>query len=113
MEDIATVAALAALASQITSLLKFLTGGEPKRALTTVIPWVAAFGVLLIGAQADATAGIVFPGIDSPLGDLDVASLLLVSTTIGAVGGFAHKAVTAVDNSTSTAEPALGDGLGV
>lgn len=108
MEQVATLAALAAVASQITSLFKFLTGGEPMRAVTTVVPWVAAFVVLLLGAQADVTAGLTFPGVDAPLGDLDIASLLFVSTTVGAVGGAFHKTVTAVDDSTSTAEPSLG-----
>jgi hypothetical protein len=112
VEQAVTVATLAFLASQITSLVKFLTGGEPRRALTTVMPWLAAFAALALGAHADATSTLVLPGFDVPLGDMDIGSLILASVTLGATGGFAHKFVTAIDNHTTAEEPALGEALG-
>lgn len=110
MEQVATVAALAALASQLTTLVKFLTAREWTRAVTTVTPWVTAFGALVLGAQADATADIVLPGFIASLGDLDMASLVYAAVTIGAAGGLAHKALVSLDASQSAAEPALGGG---
>lgn len=107
MEDIATLAALSALALKVTSLLKYLTASHFREAVTTLIPWGAAFVVLLLGAEADATAAIVIPGLSQTLGTLDVASLLLVATAIGSTGSVAFDFRKAIDGTDSAREPAL------
>lgn len=108
VEQAVTVATLALLASQITSIIRFITGGEGRRALTAVIPWLAAFAALGLGAHADATSTLTLPGFDVQLGDMDIGSLVLAAMTLGATGGFAHKVVTAIDGSDSAVEPPLG-----
>lgn len=109
MEEFATLAALAALAAQVTSIIKYLSVRDGRAALTALIPWAASFVVLLLGAQADATAGLVLPGLQQTLGDLDVASIALAATAIGSTGSAVFaKFPKAIDNSDSAAEPSLG-----
>lgn len=107
MESAAALAALAALAWKITSLVKYLSAGQVRQAVTTVVPWVAAFVALLIGAQADATAAVVLPSVHVSLGDMDVASMLLLAATTGALGSTFYDVKTALDNTDSAAEPQL------
>lgn len=109
MSDFTTLVALAALAVKITSLLKYLSAGQLRSAATTVTPWVAAFLVLLVGAQADATAGVMLPGLAVPLGKVDVFSLMIAATALGASGSLVYDVKSAVDQSDTTSkEPPLG-----
>lgn len=107
-QDLATLVALGLVASQLTTLIKFLQASEWSRAGTTVVPWVTAFLALLLGSQAEATSALTLPGFTESLGDLDIASLFYAAVVVGSTGGFAHKAVKAVDNTDSAAEPPLG-----
>jgi len=109
-ESLTTLAALALLASQITSIVRFIAGSEPMRAVNAVIPWAAALGALGLGASADATSALVLPGFSTALGNMDAASLVYAAIMIGSTGGFAHKFVTAIDQHQTVAEPALGAG---
>ena len=102
---LATLAALGLVASQLTTLVRFLQASQFARALTTVIPWATAFLTLLLGAQAAETAAMVLPGFSDPLGDMGVVSLLFASLVVGSAGGAFHKVTVAVDNSQSSAEP--------
>jgi hypothetical protein len=109
MGDFTTAAFLAALALKITSLLKYLSAGQFRQAGTTVVPWVGAFLVLLMGAQADATAHIMLPGLTTELGSVDIMSLLLASTALGAAGSVVYDVKSAIDASDTTSkEPPLG-----
>lgn len=110
MEDFATLAALAALVWKVTSLIKYLTAGQGREALTTVIPWAAAFGVLVLAANADATAAIVLPDMKTTLGDMDLASMLLAAPTLGALASVGFDFKKAIDGSDSAQEPKLGGG---
>jgi len=110
MEDFATLAALAALAYKVTSLIKYLTSGMFREALTTLVPWAAAFGVLVLASQADATAAIMLPSMTVPLGDMDIASLLIAAPAIGASASTFADFRSAVDGSDSAREPKLGGG---
>lgn len=107
-QDLAPLIALGLLASQLTTLVRFLQATQWSRAFTTVLPWLAAFVALGIGAQVEATSSLVLPGVTQELADLNVWSLVYVAIVVGASGGFAHKAVVGVDNSQSAAEPPLG-----
>ncbi len=109
MEDFTSLIALAALAVKITSLLKYLTAGQVRSAATTVVPWLAAFAVLALAAQADATAAMTLPGMNMPLADVDIASLMLASTALGATGSLVYDISTRLDNTDDTSkEPPLG-----
>ena len=102
-----TLAAIAALALKATSLLKYLAAGAFRQSLETVVPWVAGFVILLIAAQADVAAGVVVFG-DRTLGSLDVWSLLIAGTTLGATGSVVYDVKSAIDNTDTAKEPPLG-----
>jgi hypothetical protein len=110
MEEFVTFASLVAIAMHVTSLIKYGTAGQFRELLTGVLPIAGLFVVLLLGAEADATAGIVIPGLEQVLGDLDVASLLLVAVAGGSGGAQVFNFRKAVDNTDSAVEPALGAG---
>lgn len=107
MEEFATLAALAALAVKITSLIKYVTAAQFREAVTTLVPWLGAFVALLLGAEADATAGLVIPGLTEVLGNLDIASLALAATAIGSTGSVAFDFKKALDHTDSAQEPPL------
>lgn len=110
MEDFATLAGLVAVATQVTTLVKYLAARQGAKAFQVVLPWITLAVVLFLGAEADAFADVVLPGLDVSLGVVDVATLLLYSVSAGSAAGFAYKVVTAVDGSDSAAEPSLGSG---
>lgn len=110
MEEAIPAAGLVALAYHVTVLLKYVTAGQIKEFLTGLVPWVAAFSVLLLGSEADATASVVLPGFDLALGDMDVASLLLAAAGLGATGSVAWDYKKAIDGSDSASVPPLGGG---
>jgi hypothetical protein len=112
MEDFATLAALAALALKLTSIVKYLTAGMFREATTTVVPWVAAFAVLALASQADATAALVLPGMKTMLGDMDMPSLLLAAPVLGSTASVVFDFKKAIDGSDSAQEPKLGGGTG-
>ena len=105
--DLTPLVALALLASQLTSIVRFLQGHQFDRAVNAVLPWATALGALLLGAQAEATSSLVLPGLDQPLGDLDLFSLLYAAVVVGSTGGAFHKVVVGLDSSQSAAEPPL------
>lgn len=107
MEELTVVIMLAAVATQVTTHLKNLTGGRVRSAVEGVIPWAVAFVVLLLGGAASATSSYVIPGLDESLGDMDIASMLLASAAVGSSGGFLYSLRTAFDNTDSAAEPPI------
>lgn len=110
MEDLTVVVMLAAVATQLTTLLKFVTAGMVRQAVTVLIPWAVSFVVLLLGAHAGEVNDFVLPGLSASLGDMDVASLLFAAAAVGSSGGLLYKAITAIDGTDSAAEPPLGGG---
>lgn len=108
MDDFATLAGLVAVATQATTLVKYLAAREAAKAVQVMIPWVVVFAVLALGAQADQFQGLALPGLDVVLGVADMATLLLYSVAVGSTGGLTYKTLTAVDNGDSAREPSLG-----
>jgi hypothetical protein len=110
MDDFATWASIIAIGVHITSLIKYASAGDGRSVVTAIIPMAALFVVLLLAGEADATAGVVVPGLDTPLGDLDVASLLLVALAGGSLGSqVLYNGRKAIDNGDSAEEPKLGE----
>lgn len=108
MEEFVTFAALVAIATHVTSVIKYASAAQGKAVLEALLPIIGLFVVLVLGAQADATAGIVIPGLTTPLGDLDIASLLLAALAGGSGGAQVYNFRKAIDSSTTTVEPPLG-----
>jgi hypothetical protein len=110
MEDLTPVIMLAALVTQVTTIIKFLSAGYLRQAFTAVVPWLVAFLALLLGANASEINDYVLPGLSEPLHAMDVSSLLFAAAVLGSSGGLLYKAITAIDGSDSAAEPPLGGG---
>lgn len=110
MEDLTPVILLAALATQVTTIIKFLTAGYFRQAATALVPWVVSFVALVLGANASEINDYTLPGLSEPLAAMDVASLLFAAAALGSSGGLLYKAITAIDQTDSAAEPPLGGG---
>jgi hypothetical protein len=110
VEELTPVILLAALATQVTTIVKFLTAGYFRQAVTALVPWAVAFVALLLAANAGEINDYTLPGLSDPLGAMDMASLLFAAAAIGSSGGLLYKAITAIDNTDSSAEPPLGGG---
>src|SRR5687767_825981 len=109
MDDFATWASIIAIGVHITAIIKYASAGDVRSVVAAVIPMAALFVVLLLAGEADATAGVVVPGLNTPIGDLDVASLALVSLAGGSLGSeLLYNGRKAIDNSDSAEEPKLG-----
>lgn len=108
MDEAFTLAALIAVSMQVTDLLRFLSAGQLRQALTGVIPWVALFVVLLLGSQADVTNQLPIPGTGEALGGLNWASLLLVAIAGGSTGSQVVNFKQAIDGTDSSRVPPLG-----
>jgi hypothetical protein len=110
MVEFVTFAALVAIATHVTSIAKYASAGDGKATLESLLPIVGLFVVLLVGAQADATAGVVVPGLTTPLGDLDVFSLVVVALAGGSGGAQLYNFRRAIDQHDTAIEPPLGGG---
>jgi hypothetical protein len=110
MMNAVSVAVLVALAYQVTTMFKYLSAGQIREVLTALIPWAAAFVVLLLGAAADATADLVLPGFEVTLGSMDVASLAIAAASLGSTSSVAWDFKKAFDNTDSASVPPLGGG---
>lgn len=108
MEGFTTFAALVVIAGHLTALIKYLSAGQFREAVTGLVPIVGLGLVLLVAADANAMAGVVIPGLDTPLRDLDVGSLILVAIAGGSGAAQLFNWRKATDNTTSSAEPPLG-----
>lgn len=110
MDDFATAASLVAIGVHLTSILKYASAGDVRSVAAAILPMVGLFVVLLIAAEADATADVVIPGIEQAIGNLDVASLLLVSLAGGSLGSqVLYNGRKAIDNADSAQEPKIGE----
>jgi hypothetical protein len=100
-----TLAALAALALKVTSLVKFLAARSFGDVLTQLVAWIAGVGVILIAANADITSDLVVAG--NTLGSMNFWSQVLVGLSLGSLGSFAYDVKAAVDNTDTAREPSI------
>lgn len=106
--EVFTFAALAALASKVTSTIKLATSGQHRAALAQVVTWASGVAALAVGAAADFTAALG-PELGLPaLGTWDWASLVLGGLALGSSGSFAYDLRRALDNGDTAEEPPLG-----
>jgi hypothetical protein len=105
--EVFTAATLGALVLKITSVLKYVTSGAYREALTQVIPWVAGVLALMLAANADVASGLVIWG-EQTLGQLDGWSQILAGISLGSGASVAYDFKKAIDGGDSAAEPPLG-----
>lgn len=104
--DVITLAALAALAIKIVSVIKAV-GKDNNLVVTQVLTWVVGIGVLFLAAEAELTEHLhLFAGA-AELGKLDPPSLILAGLQLSSLGSFAYDVRKAIDNGDTAREPRL------
>jgi hypothetical protein len=108
MEPLLILLGLAFAANKIVSTIKNLTTAETRgSAVTQVVVWAAAFGMLLLAGEASVTEGLIVPGLSEPLGELDFPSFVVLGLIAGSTGSVVYDFKKAIDNTDSAGEPAL------
>jgi hypothetical protein len=98
---------LAALFVKVTSVLKYLSAGQYRQALTQMIPWLAGiFGIWVIGHASVTEQAPLFSG-GVPVADYDFWSIVLVGAGLGSDGSVVYDFTKAVGGD-PPAEPPLG-----
>lgn len=104
--EVFTAGTLATLVVKVTSVLKYLTAGQWRDALTQAVPWVAGAAIVWLGAQASATEAVRIWG-EVSLGELDGWSVILAGVALASTGSFAYDVKKAIDDTDSASEPHL------
>jgi hypothetical protein len=107
MESMAIFLGLAFAANKSVSVFKSLFSSDRNTAVTQVIVWMFAIAALLLAASAQVTEHLVLPGMVDPLGNLDLASLVLLGWIAGSTGSVVFDFKKAIDGTDSAAEPRL------
>lgn len=108
MEPILILLGLAFAANKIVSTMKQATSpGGRGAAATQVVVWLVAIGVLVLAAHATVTADLVLPVTATRLGDLDLASFVVLGLIAGSTGSVVYDFKKALDDADSAAEPPL------
>jgi hypothetical protein len=107
MDQVALLLALAFAADKVVSVLKGLAAKDWNLALTQILVWVIAFGVVCLAGAAEVTETYVPPGLNIALGDLDFWSLLLLGIVVGSTGSIVFDFRKAIDSTDSAQEPKL------
>lgn len=108
MEPLLILLGLAFAANKIVSTLKNLTTAATRGdAITQVVVWVTSVVVLVLAANASVTEHLIVPGLSDELGDLDLASFLVLGLIAGSSGSTVYDFKKAIDNTDSAAEPSL------
>lgn len=105
MIEFVPVLALLALVKKLVDMLRYLRGGNVNAAVTQLVAWVGAVGVVLLAAGTDYAAGIEVGGMF--LSDLNVWSLVMVGLTVGSTASLVDDTLKSIDQTKSTNRPPL------
>jgi hypothetical protein len=105
--EVVTLVSLGALAWKVTSVLKYVTAGQFREAVTQLVPWVGAWGILAAAAASGAADSTLIWGHQT-LGDMNVWGLLLAGISLGSGASVGYDLKKARDNSDEAGEPPLG-----
>jgi hypothetical protein len=106
--DTFSVATLIALVFVVVNFLRNLANvtkdvGAKASVVNQIVAWVAGVVVVVLASQADIASSI--PVFGSPLGDFDIASLIIVGLSITSAGGVLNDFFAARDNTRTSANP--------
>ena len=104
--NIAALAALAALVYTLINFLKYLTNREWSAAITVLVVWIAGIFAITLAAHTDF-AGTITIIDDKPLDVLNAWSLLFTGLIVGSLGTVGYDAKRAIDGSDSSKTPPL------
>ena len=108
MEPLLILLGLAFTANKIVSTAKNATNpGTRGDALTQLVVWVVAIGVLFLAGEAEVTEALLVPGLAEPLGELDAWSFIVLGLIAGSSGSVVYDFKRALDGSDSATEPSL------
>lgn len=108
MEVIAVLAALAFAVNKSVSVIKSV-GKDNNAVVTQALVWIIGIAALFLAGQAQFTAGLVVPGLNIALGDMNGWSILMAGWMLGSSGSFAYDVKSAIDGTDSAVEPKLLD----
>lgn len=103
--DFVPILALGLVVKTTVDILRFVRGRDWNGAGTLLTAWVGGFAAAALFAQTEFADGISVG--DQTLGDLNVASLLVVGLTLGSVGANVNEFFASRDANRSTAKPQL------
>lgn len=104
-----TAILFATLVWQVTDLIREALGGRGSRSslVTQLAAFVVGIVFVWIGANATVTQALVIPGVDTPLGDLDGGSIVLVGLLVASLASSLVDVKAAIDNTDSARKPPL------
>ncbi len=105
MLDIVPLAALGLVVKTTVDILRYLRGKDWNGAGTLLIAWVGGLLAAVLFANTDFADSIQVG--DQTLGQLNLASLVVIGLTIGSVGAGFNELTGALDANRSTAKPHL------
>lgn len=82
-------------------------GSERSSVVTQLSAWLVGIAAVALGAHADVTAGITFPGTGLPLGQLDFGSVVLVGLMAASLASSLVDTKQALDRGDTARKPAL------
>jgi hypothetical protein len=99
----------ATLVLQVTDFLRELANfrSNLSSVVTQATAWIAGIILVVLGAHAAVTAGLVLPGSGQALGTLDGPSQILVGLLVASLGSTVVDVKQALDGSDSAAKPPL------
>jgi hypothetical protein len=105
--EVFAAATLAALFVKVTSVLKYLSAGQYRQAITQMIPWVAGIVGIWIVGHAEVVEGTALFAGGTPVDEYDFWSIVLVGAGLGSDGSLVYDFTKAIGGDPPT-EPPLG-----
>lgn len=104
-----TTIVFAALVWKVIDFLRMLFNitAQKSAIITQATAWVGGVVLCVVAAHAAVTAGLVLPGSDLPLGQLDFASQVLIGLLVSSLASGIVDVKQAIDPSDSAAKPPL------
>lgn len=86
--DFVAITVATALVWKVSSMVKFVTAGDAKKALMQLVVWAVGIGIAFLLAASDFAEGIKLAG--HALGDLNTASVVLFGFSLGSTAAAAY-----------------------
>ena len=107
--EVALTAALATLIGKITSVIKYVSAGDYRPAITQVLVWAIGVVTVMLAAQSDLAETFNTVG-GQVLAQLDTWSQVLAGVSLASGISFGFDGIKALTNSDVSPEPPLGGG---
>lgn len=104
-----TAVLLLALIAKVVDFLRLLTNLRTQKSavLTQLTAWIGGVAIVALASNASIAKGIVVPGFNQALGNLDFGSTILVGLAISSLASLTVDFKQGIDRSDSAAKPPL------